>query len=65
MSPNDLAPRRVTPKLPAPLGKSACYAVVLVFLATLVAVLWFADPAHRPAGESRVDWPPPAKTAKP
>jgi hypothetical protein len=65
MSPNDLVPRREAPKLPAPLGKSAWYAVVLIVLAVLVTVLWFADPAHRPAGESRVDWPPPAKTAKP
>ena len=37
---------------------------VLAGLAALVAVLWFADPAHRWYGSSRVDWPAPS-AAKP
>jgi len=38
--------------------------VVLVILAAVAAILWFADPAHQWPGNSRVDWPAPAP-AKP
>jgi len=37
---------------------------VLILLAVLTAVLWFADPAHRPSGGSRIGWPSPG-AAKP
>ena len=30
---------------------------LLVLLAVLAVVLWFADPSHRPDGRSRIDWP--------
>ena len=54
----------IGPKAPAPPGKDITVLIVLIILAVLVAVLWFADPAHQPHGESRVEWPP-AQPAKP
>lgn len=33
------------------------FMAVLILLAALVVLLWFNDPAHRPSGKSRVDWP--------
>ena len=47
-----------------PLGHDTPFVVALIILAALVVILWFMDPAHRPHGESRVDWPP-AQPAKP
>jgi hypothetical protein len=40
------------------------YMIVLILLSILAAVLWFSDPAHRPDGQSRINWPP-ASTTKP
>jgi len=57
MKTNELLPPRDEPKPPDPLGKDALFVVVLVILAVLVAILWFADPAHQSSGDSRVDWP--------
>ncbi len=39
-------------------------AITLFLLAFLGLFLWFQDPAHRPSGESRVNWPVSA-SAKP
>ena len=64
MKTNELPPPREVPKPPDALGKDAGFVVVLVILAALVAILWFADPAHQQAGASRVDWPA-AQAAKP
>ena len=33
------------------------YLVILLALALAAVVLWFADPAHRPTGGSRIPWP--------
>ena len=52
------------PLPPAPRGKDITIVVILLLLAALGAILWFADPAHQWPGKSRVDWPPPA-SAKP
>jgi len=46
----------------APNGKSVMLVLVLLGLALLVAILWFADPAHQWPGRSRVDWPAPEAT---
>jgi predicted secreted protein len=54
----------VDPKAPAPLGKDIRVLIVLIVLAALMAVLWFADPSHQPNGESRAEWPV-AQPAKP
>ena len=54
---DDLFPVRKEPKPPDPLGRDALFFVVLIFLAILIAVLWFADPSHQPQGESRAEWP--------
>ena len=40
------------------------FTAVLFLLALLAAILWFADPSHRPTGGSRIHWPPPSP-AKP
>ena len=40
-----------------PLGQDIYFVVALIILSALVAVLWFADPAHQPRGESRMGWP--------
>jgi hypothetical protein len=34
---------------------------ILGLLALVVVLLWFADPSHRSAGPSRIDWPAAAK----
>jgi hypothetical protein len=47
---------------PAPPGKDVLIGVVLLLLAVLAVILWFADPAHQWHGKSRVDWPPPARS---
>jgi hypothetical protein len=52
------------PPPPARRGKDILVAVVLLGLALLTAILWFADPAHQATGGSRVGWPP-AASAKP
>ena len=64
MQTDDPVSLRGVSKPPGLLGKDAGFVVVLILLAALVAVLWFADPAHQPQGESRVDWPT-AQPAKP
>ncbi len=37
------------------------FLVILLLLAGLGVVFWFADPNHRRAGPSRVEWPAPGK----
>ena len=64
MTPNDLTSYRDGSKRPDPLGQDRFFVVVLLALAALIAILWFADPTHQPQGESRVDWPV-AQPAKP
>ena len=56
----ELFPDRPPPP-PEPRRKDYTILVVLLILAALAAILWFADPAHQWPGNSRVDWPPPAK----
>ena len=34
------------------------FMIVLVLLATVAAIFWFADPGHWPNGPSRINWPP-------
>ena len=57
--------RREVTKPVDPLGKDALFVIVLLALAALLAVLWFADPAHQPLGGSRVDWPAAPTSAAP
>ena len=45
------------PRPPAKRGKDVVFAVVLIVLAALAALAWFADPKHRWPGDSRVGWP--------
>ena len=52
------------PPAPGPRRKDYTIVVVLVILAAVAAILWFADPAHQCPGNSRVDCPAPAP-AKP
>ena len=48
---------RVTPKARRPLPRhQRIFLAVLLGLAVLSALIWFADPAHRQAGPSRIDW---------
>jgi len=49
---------------PHPLGKDRLALSVLIILAVLAVILWFADPSHRTSGESRGEWPV-AQPAKP
>lgn len=49
------------PRPPLPRQQKISMAV-LILLALIGAALWFADPAHRPSGRSRIDWPPPGAT---
>ena len=51
-----------TMKAPRPMSRDQLmFMAVLVLLAVLATLLWFQDPAHRYAGKSRVDWPPPVQ----
>lgn len=53
---------RSTPP-PEPRGKDYTTVVILLILAVPAAMLWFADPAHRWPGKSRVDWPAPSNSS--
>lgn len=65
MKANDKDSRRENPKERDPLGHDTPFAILLVILAILLVILWFADPAHQPHGESRGEWPPPQVSTKP
>ena len=56
-TPNDRDSPGSAPQTPDPLGHDTPFLVILIVLAVVVVVLWFADPSHRPHGQSRVDWP--------
>lgn len=62
MESNDPNSLREVPKTRDPLGADAPLVVALIVLVILVAILWFANLAHRPHGGSRVVWPSPAAT---
>ena len=49
------------PPLPEPASQSLV-ATVLILLTALALIFFVKDLARRPAGESRIGWPPPVTT---